>query len=79
MDKNARKDPVAVVCGETLVVAWGKKLRSQREKAGLSQSALSREATVSRRAIVYLEAGQREPTQGTIALLRRSLPDLPGL
>lgn len=70
-EESARKNP-----GD-FFVAWGKTLRSKRKEAGLTQEGLSQRSKISRRAIVYLEAGQREPTPGTIALLRLSLPSLP--
>lgn len=48
-------------------------LRRARERAGLSQAALSRESGVSPSEICRIEANEREPRLSTILRLSRAL------
>jgi transcriptional regulator with XRE-family HTH domain len=54
---------------EELHTAFGKTLRSYREKAGLTQAALAGLAGTSTSYIGYLEAGKRMPTLATFLTL----------
>jgi transcriptional regulator with XRE-family HTH domain len=54
---------------EKLDTAFGKTLRSCREKAGLTQEALAKLAETSASFIGYLEAGKRMPTLATFITL----------
>jgi transcriptional regulator with XRE-family HTH domain len=52
---------------------FAERLRHLREKAGLSQYALARQAGLSKQAVSNLEAGNREPTWQTVQLLALAL------
>ena len=54
---------------EKLHAAFGKTLRTYREKAGLTQDALAKLASTSTSYIGYLETGKRMPTLATFITL----------
>ena len=54
---------------EHLHTAFGKTLRTYREKGGLTQEALAKLAGTSTSYIGYLEAGKRMPTLSTFLTL----------
>ena len=54
---------------EQLHTAFGKTLRTYREKAGLTQKALAKLVDTSTSYIGYLEAGKRMPTLATFFVL----------
>lgn len=49
------------------------RLRSLRERAGLTQAALAERAGLQRLAVIRLEAGQRRPALETAQALARTL------
>ena len=57
--------------------AFGKALRDQRVKAGLTQEQLGLEADLRRTFISLLELGQQQPTITTIFKLAKALNLLP--
>jgi transcriptional regulator with XRE-family HTH domain len=52
---------------------FGKKLRTLREDAGMSQAALAKQAGITREYLNRLEAGQHDPTLGLVQRLARVL------
>ena len=58
-----------MVFPEQLHTAFGKTLRTYREKAGLTQDTLAKLASTSTSYIGYLEAGKRMPTLATFITL----------
>ena len=52
---------------------FGKKLRTLREAAGMSQAALATQAGITREYVNRLEAGQHDPTLGLVQRLARVL------
>jgi XRE family transcriptional regulator, regulator of sulfur utilization len=51
----------------------GPVVRRLREARGLSQTALAREATVSRITLVRIEGGTQDPTLSTLGRIARAL------
>jgi transcriptional regulator with XRE-family HTH domain len=51
----------------------GRRLKALREAAGLSQAAVAARADISREYLIRLEAGQHDPTVGTLQRLAKAL------
>jgi transcriptional regulator with XRE-family HTH domain len=51
----------------------GKRLRKLRQQREMSQAALAKDADISRGYLVRLEAGQQDPTLGTLERLAKAL------
>ena len=51
----------------------GKRLKALREAAGLSQATVATTAKISREYLARLEAGQHDPTVGTLQRLAKAL------
>jgi transcriptional regulator with XRE-family HTH domain len=51
----------------------GRRLKALREAAGLSQATVARVARISREYLARLEAGQHDPTVGTLQRLAKAL------
>lgn len=51
----------------------GKRLKKLREAKGMSQAALAKDAEISRGYLIRLEAGQQDPTLGTLERLAKAL------
>lgn len=53
------------------ITGVGSRLRQAREKAGLSQEAIAKEAGLSRVVLAYFETGARQPSLGALVALAR--------
>lgn len=51
----------------------GQRLKAVREAAGLSQATVAAKGKISREYLARLEAGQHDPTVGTLQRLARAL------
>jgi transcriptional regulator with XRE-family HTH domain len=51
----------------------GRRLKALREAAGLSQATVAHAARISREYLARLEAGQHDPTVGTLQRLAKAL------
>jgi transcriptional regulator with XRE-family HTH domain len=51
----------------------GMKIKARREKLKMTQAELARLAEISRGYLIRLEAGQQDPTLGTLEKLARAL------
>jgi transcriptional regulator with XRE-family HTH domain len=51
----------------------GKRLKKLRETKGMTQAALAKGAEISRGYLIRLEAGEQDPTLGTIERLAKAL------
>jgi transcriptional regulator with XRE-family HTH domain len=59
------------------VQAFGRNLRAQRQRQGLSQEALGHAAGLHLSEVSRLERGEREPRLGTVVKLSRALGTTP--
>lgn len=62
----------------TVAQQFAKRLRAERERAGLSQEALAHAADLHPNAIGLIERGEREPMLGTVLALAGALGLAPG-
>lgn len=60
-----------------LLLAFGRKLRAEREHRNLSQEALAHIASLHRNEIGYLERGKQEPYVSTLLILAHTLGSRP--
>jgi transcriptional regulator with XRE-family HTH domain len=51
----------------------GRRLKARREAVGFSQATVARQARISREYLARLEAGQHDPTVGTVKRLAKAL------
>ncbi len=70
--------PPTTNTAEPLAVQWGARIRSRRQKLGLSQTDLAEAVGISQAAIARYESGTRRPGADTQRDIARALEREPG-